>query len=55
MKIKELNRKLTKLAESNGFFMIPKDDMIEIYKTIDYIISENKRLMKRNKELRSKK
>ena len=55
METKELNKKLTKIANENGFYIIPKNQMEEIYKSFDFLKSENKRLMKRNKELREMK
>ena len=51
-KIIETNQLLRKIAKENGYYIIPIDDMNKIYYNFDYIQTENKRIRKRNKELR---
>lgn len=52
-KLKKIYKELSNQAKNNGFFLIPTEFYANLANTIDYLRSENKRLSKRNKELKN--
>ncbi len=51
-KIKQTYNELSKIAKENGFYLAPEKVWNEVCNTLQYLRSENQRLMKRNEELR---